>query len=75
MNLIALGESLHTFKDGKPGESWAHENSNFALADVMNVKTQKTQKTTPQHPHKREKSVMETHNRLTTSKTEQLTQI
>ncbi|KXA91212.1 hypothetical protein AKJ64_04865, partial [candidate division MSBL1 archaeon SCGC-AAA259E17] len=42
MNLMALKESLHTFKSGEPSKSWAHEHSQFQLEDVMSIELEKT---------------------------------
>ncbi|KXA98310.1 hypothetical protein AKJ37_00540 [candidate division MSBL1 archaeon SCGC-AAA259I09] len=42
MNLMALKESLHTFKSGEPNRSWAHEHSEFQLEDVMSIELEKT---------------------------------
>ncbi|KXA96204.1 hypothetical protein AKJ37_05810 [candidate division MSBL1 archaeon SCGC-AAA259I09] len=53
MNLIALKESLYTFKNGKPNESWAHKHSEFQLEDVMSIKLEKTACLTHRTPKNR----------------------
>ncbi|KXA96479.1 hypothetical protein AKJ37_05110, partial [candidate division MSBL1 archaeon SCGC-AAA259I09] len=58
MNLIALLESLHTFKNGRPCKSWTHQHSDFELGDVMKMQiVEKEVQTFENPPNQREKSI------------------
>jgi len=71
MNLMAFKESLHTFRGGEPCESWAHENSEFRLEDVMSIELEKTSHLSIQKPsNEREKTMVGTMNELVKSPTD-----
>lgn len=58
VNLIMLKESLHTFQNGEPCESWAHQHAEFQLEKVMSIKLERTPQFSSQIPLDRQEEVI-----------------